>query len=508
MKSLARLASLVCGQVSNSSQSCKFKPGKFGRSSTGPSLNYSRSDLHSIYHYTSGYWLCNDKEHREARSATFNVPAFCQLAAEAVGANAVTDMVKINESLNRVFLLRFDTGREAIARFPTSLAGPPHFATASEVATIDFLRRRLAFPIPRVLAWSSRVDSTDVGAEFMLMEKASGSLLGDAWGDISRRERGKFARTLGQYERQLLQLDFTHYGSLYYKRDVPARLRAPTLLEGLPPDDELNSMFCIGPIARRDFWEAERMTMDIDRGPWRTAEDYMTAVARREQEWISRFGTAHILDDPNRVLPGQGTRDDHIDWLSTYTTLVPILVPPHREQKRPVMWHPDLHAGNIFVTHSKAKRKITPTVPLTVSSIIDWQGTCVGPAFLQLKVPPTYRTDDVPPGVRLPALPKNMDTLSMSEKEEVEDEHKRRILHKSYEVSAFPLSILNMKAREERVHLEDIAQVTWKYGLTPCRIFQDGNVPCIRALGDIVPGTMCPVQYSEEEREDLEAQHA
>ncbi|KAF9230464.1 hypothetical protein BU15DRAFT_69176 [Melanogaster broomeanus] len=33
-------------------------------------------------------------------------------------------------------------------------------------------------------------------------------------------------------------------------------------------------------------------------------------------------------------------------------------------------------------------------------------------------------------------------------------------------------------------------------------------VPCIRALEDIVPGTMCPVQYSEEEREDLEAQHA
>ncbi|KAF9243407.1 kinase-like domain-containing protein [Melanogaster broomeanus] len=414
-------------------------------------------------------------------------------------------MVKINESLNRVFLLRFDTGREAIARFPTSLAGPPHFATASEVATIDFLRRRLAFPIPRVLAWSSRVDSTEVGAEFMLMEKASGSRLADAWLDISRHQRGKFARTLGQFERQLLQLDFTHYGSLYYKRDVPARLRAPTLLEGLPPDDELNSMFCIGPIAHRDFWEAERMTMDTDRGPWRTAEDYMTAVARREQEWISRFGTAHFLDDPNRVLPGQGTRDDHIEWLSTYTTLVPILVPPHREQKRPVMWHPDLHAGNIFVTHSKGKRKITPTIPLTISSIIDWQGTCVGPAFLQLKVPPMYRMDEISLGVRLPAPPKNMDTLSLREKEEAEDQHKRRILRKSYEVSAFPLPILNMKAREERVHLEDIAGVTWKYGLTPCRM---AMFRVFERWEDIVPGTTCPVQYSEEEREDLEAHHA
>ena len=177
-------------------------------------------------------------------------------------------MVKINESLNRVFLVRFNTGYEAIARFPTPLAGPPHFSTASEVATIDFLRRQLAFPIPRVLKWSSRAESTDVGAEFILMEKAAGCLLSDVWEDLTTLDRGKFAKTLGEScGRKLLDLSFTHYGSLYYKNDVPASLRAPTLLEGLSHDDELNSIFCIGPIARRDFWEAEREDMDIDRGP-------------------------------------------------------------------------------------------------------------------------------------------------------------------------------------------------------------------------------------------------
>lgn len=224
-------------------------------------------DLEYIYQYTSGYWMCNDSEHRKARSVTFNIAAFCRIAAEAAGAKAVTDMVKISESLNRVFLVRFDTGYEAIAKFPTSLAGPPHFATASEVATIDFLRGQLAFPIPRVLAWSSRAESTDVGAEFILMEKAPGRLLSHVWEEIPRYEQGIFAKTLGECERKLLDLSFTHYGSLYYKNDVPVPLRAPTLLEGLSPDDELNAKFCIGPIARRDFWEAEREHMDIDRGP-------------------------------------------------------------------------------------------------------------------------------------------------------------------------------------------------------------------------------------------------
>ena len=176
-------------------------------------------------------------------------------------------MTKISESLNRVFFVRFDTGYEAIARFPTPLAGPPHFSTASEVATIDFLRRQLAFPIPRVLAWSSRAESTDVGAEFILMEIAPGCLLSAVWEGLPSNERAKFAQALGKLERRLLDLSFTHYGSLYYKNDVPASLRAPTLLEGLSPDDGLNSEFCIGPIARRDFWEAEREHMDIDRGP-------------------------------------------------------------------------------------------------------------------------------------------------------------------------------------------------------------------------------------------------
>ncbi|KIJ14019.1 hypothetical protein PAXINDRAFT_79920 [Paxillus involutus ATCC 200175] len=398
-------------------------------------------------------------------------------------------MIKLNESINRVFL-RFDSGHEAIARFPTPLAGPPHFTTASEVATIDFLRRRQGFSIPPVLAWSSRAEGTDVGAEFILMEKASGCLLSDVWGDLPRREQSMFAKTLGEWERRLLELKFTHYGSLYYKDDVPAPLHAPTLLEGISPDDELNSQFCIGPIARRDFWEAEREGMDIDRGPWRTAEDYMTAAARREQEWIRDFGTSHILDDPDRVLPGQGTREDHVEFLSAYITLAPLLIPPLHEQVMPVMWHHDLHASNIFVEYSEEQGKISPKIPLSISSVIDWQGTCVGPAFLQVQVPPLYRMGDVLPGCQLPALPDNFEELGESEKADATESRRRRLDHKLFELAAFPRSIFGMKAREERVYLEDLAQVTWKYGLLPfrmalCRIYEHWEV--------IVPGTTCPL---------------
>jgi len=41
---------------------------------------------------------------------------------------------------NRVFLLRFDTDAEAIARLPFPIVGAPHPVTASEVDTMDFAR--------------------------------------------------------------------------------------------------------------------------------------------------------------------------------------------------------------------------------------------------------------------------------------------------------------------------------------------------------------------------------
>ena len=222
----------------------------------------------------------------------------------------------------------------------------------------------------------------------------------------------------------------------------------------------------------------------------------MKAVASRESEWIARFGTPSILDDPNRVLPGQGNREDHINSLSLYATLIPFLVPPLQEQKRPVLWHPDLHGSNIFIRPSE-EGKVSPSIPISLTSIIDWQGSWIGPAFLQLKVPPLYYMDGVPPGKQLPSLPDHFDSLSDREKEKEKKMHQRRIHHKLFEAAAFPHSILTMAAREERVYLEDLAQETWKYGLIPFQCVcentwalplyltsttQDGIVPCLSAL--------------------------
>jgi hypothetical protein len=50
-------------------------------------------------------------------------------------------VVKISEGqFNKAFLLTMDDEREVIAKLPNPNAGLPHFTTASEVATMNFVR--------------------------------------------------------------------------------------------------------------------------------------------------------------------------------------------------------------------------------------------------------------------------------------------------------------------------------------------------------------------------------
>ncbi|KAI1960268.1 Phosphotransferase enzyme [Ophidiomyces ophidiicola] len=68
-------------------------------------------------------------------------------------------------------------GSQLVARVPNPNSGLPHYTTASEVATMDFTRSELDIPVPKVLAWHSRAAENQVGAEYIIMEKAAGSCL-------------------------------------------------------------------------------------------------------------------------------------------------------------------------------------------------------------------------------------------------------------------------------------------------------------------------------------------
>jgi hypothetical protein len=101
---------------------------------------FEECDVKRLYAYTSGRWLWNEKYQLDRRYVKFNLQELLQVSAQAVGARFCVKVEKLPEgNFNKVFLITIDDGRELIAKLPNPNAGRPHFTTASEAATMDYV---------------------------------------------------------------------------------------------------------------------------------------------------------------------------------------------------------------------------------------------------------------------------------------------------------------------------------------------------------------------------------
>lgn len=100
----------------------------------------SKHDPEAFNRFTSGRWLWNERQQLAGRHVKFDLSTLLQQAASAVGSQSCSHVLKISEGqFNKVFQLTMDDGLEIIAKLPNPNAGRPHFTTASEVATMDFV---------------------------------------------------------------------------------------------------------------------------------------------------------------------------------------------------------------------------------------------------------------------------------------------------------------------------------------------------------------------------------
>lgn len=210
-------------------------------------------------------------------------------------------MTKLPEgSYSKVFSLTLDNRQDVIARLPTPHAGPAHLVTASEVATMEFARKRHGIPVPRVLSWSSAQTSTAVGAEFIIMEKAPGIEVSKVWPQLSEKLRLRLIDEIIRIERAALDNPLPSYGSIFFRRDVGPEMASVAVDE----------TFVIGPSLDRSFWRDGREAMDIFRGPCEHTffsnffslillgsepTEYPSAPCRREQQWIQIHGSSQAL---------------------------------------------------------------------------------------------------------------------------------------------------------------------------------------------------------------------
>ncbi|KAK2757898.1 hypothetical protein FQN54_004304 [Arachnomyces sp. PD_36] len=390
-------------------------------------------------------------------------------------------------------------GREFIARVPNPNAGPPHFTIASEAATLEFLRTVLDLPVPKVYSWSTdSTPSNPVGAEYMIMEKIQGKQLTDVWADMSPHQQFGLVKNLVPIEAKLAESRLASYGSIYF-RDFYPKSTAPTSKVLIDSSGEECSKFVIGETAERSFWEKGRGSLQIDRGPWKSIEDYFAGVAKREIAWLDtmRRGDAGSRSEVSEKQ--QELAAIHMGLLEQFLAVLPYIIPKDKAIGYPTLWHTDLHHDNIFVDESD---------PSKITGIIDWQGVEAAPFFMQARFPSIFECDHPYPwGTVAPQLPENYETLPDDEKERAKVEYQEVRLKKFYEIASRKFNPLVFRAMDITQNDDDNQVVSTIFDIIG-RSWIDGPVPLRELLIQVVEAwhlfsdgnrNPCPISYPEEQ---------
>lgn len=186
--------------------------------------------------------------------------------------------------------------------------------------------------------------------------------------------------------------------------------------------------------------------------------------------------------------------DEYKNLLEKANMALPILSHDSRvaDVSDSVLWHPDLHLGNIFVS---------PTEPSIIEGIIDWQSSQTSPLFIQAQFPEFMTPPkDYTFGPDLPSLPAGFNELSPEQQEQATKEKELASRSKYYEMASL--------AHNQRVYnAMKLDRRLWE-PFTYCQLFSQGSLVPLReclirlsqdwsALG--LPGN-CPFRITETER--------
>ncbi|KAF2753100.1 phosphotransferase enzyme family protein [Pseudovirgaria hyperparasitica] len=440
-----------------------------------------------FFRYTRGRFVSRETEQMAQRHVKFNMNELCEAAGKAVGKQCISVEKFADGLYNKAFLLTMDDNDQVVAKVPNPNAGVPHLTTASEVATMDMIRNIVGTPAPRVIAWDSRAENA-VNAEYIIMEKAKGVQLGSVWPTMDIDQKGQVIRAIARHLRSWSKISFSHIGSLYYRKDLPAVDETTSIyIDGLEKPIQ-NTKFAIGPITGREWSDSGKPSVRCDRGPWTSADRYRRAIIERDQKAIQELPA---LPRPLSMLCGptlyQPTREKKLFACETVLKSLHHILPQKRWARSFHMWHNDLHGENIFVDADD------PTVILT---IIDWQSTFIAPLFDHVMTP-VFLNYDGPAvqGMERPTPPKFPEDI---------DEDAKAIIGRLYENQVLASAYKHLLKRNIEPIFDAIMyeESTASAVLTASRnLFETGEALC---LGSIAALEDSPVQFSGPILADIE----
>ncbi|KAL4899468.1 hypothetical protein BDW74DRAFT_171509 [Aspergillus multicolor] len=346
-------------------------------SSEPVALNEHRLHDESFFRFTRGRFLTNEAHELAQRYVRFNVDELANVAVRAAEAasnapRACISVGKLGDGMhNKVMRFTMDNGFQVVGKVPNPNAGLPHFTTASEVATMDFMRNVLGTPVPKVLAWSSSTDNP-VAAEYILMENPRGIQLSEIWDSLGNEVKFQVLEKVAYYQDLWSQARFPQYGSLYYRSDLR---QASSSLRYMNKHGKyvVDCRFAVGPGAGRQSTKDGRAKLDFFRGPWETARDYERAIGSREAFCVRN--TEQLPPSPFAIHYSRTyfpSRQAKLFAARSYLKVVDYLLPEDEEIAASCLWHGDLRTENIFVN---------PEDPSEIFDFVDWQSTELAPLY-------------------------------------------------------------------------------------------------------------------------------
>ena len=100
---------------------------------------------------------------------------------------------------------------------------------------------------------------------------------------------------------------------------------------------------------------------------------FVRAIINIQQKWLKKFAHSRSVDEVMSRSILDTSPDFHIRLLDQLLAVIPHVLPPD-VISFPVLWHTDLHGGNIMVK---------PEGNPDVVGILDWQGMSIAPHCLR-----------------------------------------------------------------------------------------------------------------------------
>ncbi|KAK5093247.1 Phosphotransferase enzyme [Exophiala xenobiotica] len=221
-------------------------------------------------------------------------------------------------------------------------------------------------------------------------------------------------------------------------------------------------------------------------GPWHD----LTALGTTRAQlgiWNLSHGETNAVRRPHF-----GSLEEHLHLLTAAQDVITTLAPLLENFSTPVLWHPDLHMGNVFVSEEDYTK---------IVGLIDWQFTTILPTLTQAQWPLLLTVpDDYETGPSVPKPQADVNEMDPDEQKALREKHEEGVLAKCYEIA------LNRGNPHTGSALSESPEVVRQLFLLCPDTYKDGIVPLRDCLIRIFkswessgfPGS-CPIQFTSGE---------